>query len=142
MAIGAANQVSYRDWYDDNAQAVSFDHQMVADGLRYRRATTPDAVIAFGAAGSAAYFSDRRSVDMLGKSDAHIAHEPPRSPVFTPGHDKYDFEYSLGRLKPDLVAPTLPFAQVAGYKLAGPLKYFEQVRVGTTKVDLPVLLRH
>ena len=98
-------------------------------------------MIAFGAAGSAAYFSDRRAIDVLGKSDAHIAHERPSSPVFTPGHDKYNYAYSLGRLHPDLVAPTLSLAQVAGYRLAGPLKYFELVRVGSKKVNLAELLR-
>jgi hypothetical protein len=53
-------------------------------------------------AGAIPYFSQRRSIDLLGKNDPVIAHGPARY-VFYPGHDKWDYAYSIGRLRPDLV---------------------------------------
>jgi hypothetical protein len=57
---------------------------------------------------------DRTAIDMLGRNDRTIAHEPMRLPptgssmlerikFFYPGHLKYDYAYSIGRLKPDIV---------------------------------------
>jgi hypothetical protein len=42
----------------------------------------------------------RRSIDLLGKSDRHIAMLP--SGGFYPGHDKMDLPYSFG-MRPDVV---------------------------------------
>ncbi|MCC7355143.1 MAG: hypothetical protein IT330_15470, partial [Anaerolineae bacterium] len=49
------------------------------------------------------YFSERYGVDLLGKSDRHIAHLPVTDEGAKAGHNKFDFAYSLGVLKPDLV---------------------------------------
>lgn len=38
---------------------------------------------------------------MLGKSDTHIAHEMARAGE--PGHNKWDYEYSFGKIQPALV---------------------------------------
>jgi hypothetical protein len=53
-------------------------------------------------AGAIPYFSRRPSIDLFGKSDPAIAHLPPRR-SFLPGHDKWDFAYSIGKLRPELV---------------------------------------
>jgi hypothetical protein len=66
------------------------------------RATLPDARIAYVKAGAAAYFADREAIDLLGKCDAKIARELPVVP-FYPGHNKWDYRYSIGELKPDVV---------------------------------------
>lgn len=49
-------------------------------------------------------------VDILGKNDSVIAASrpaevPPDSPVATlfPGHNKWNYEYSIGELRPDVV---------------------------------------
>jgi hypothetical protein len=78
----------------------------VLAGLLILRHTQPEASIAVLAAGSTPYFSRRTAIDLLGKSDAQIAHFPPResNPV---GHMKFDIEYSLAR-RPDLVVSLTP----------------------------------
>lgn len=80
-------------------------------GIRLSQLTTPDAVIAVVTAGNIPYFSGRTAVDMLGKNDPVIAHEPARinSSLFNPGdfrpgHNKWDYAYSIGEQQPDVVA--------------------------------------
>lgn len=82
----------------------------VGEALLLRAITTDRASIAVARAGTIPYFSERPAVDLLGKSDAHVAREPARVPLglrqvlaFRPGHTKFDYEYSVGRLRPDVV---------------------------------------
>ncbi len=53
--------------------------------------------------GSTIYFSERIGVDFLGKNDAYIASLPPASTGLRPGHNKFNYDYSIGVLKPDIV---------------------------------------
>jgi hypothetical protein len=68
--------------------------------------TDRDATVAVVWAGIIPYFADRNGVDLLGKNDATIAREPmhldPKG-GFYPGHMKWDYDYSIGTLKPDVV---------------------------------------
>ncbi len=80
-------------------------------GLALRQVTTPEAVIAVVTAGNIPYFSERTSVDLLGKNDPVIAQGPARinSSLFEPGnyrpgHNKWNYAYSIGELQPDVVA--------------------------------------
>jgi hypothetical protein len=80
-------------------------------GIRLGQLTTPDAVIAVITAGNIPYFSERTSIDMLGKNDPVIAGRPARINSslfqpgdFRPGHNKWDYAYSIGELQPDVVA--------------------------------------
>jgi hypothetical protein len=132
ICIAAANEVQYRHWAKDDVAA--FEQQLALDGVRYKSATRPEARIAFGAAGAASYFSNRSGIDLLGLSDAHIARQAPRGSNFKPGHSKYDYTYSIGRLKPDLVAPAIPVPHVAGYRVLSPR--LDQVRIGSPNVDV------
>ena len=82
----------------------------IKDALVIREVTTADARIAVVAAGNTPYFSERFSIDILGKSDRQIAHEPARIPadrghaiMFRPGHIKWDYAYSFGVLRPDVI---------------------------------------
>lgn len=72
-----------------------------------RKITTPDAQIAVVTAGAIPYFSERPALDLLGKNDAYIAHLPAHAPAglddIRPGHMKWDYDYSIGQLKPDMV---------------------------------------
>ncbi len=43
-----------------------------------------------------------RGIDLLGKNDPYIARLPALYGDI-PGHNKFDFDYSLGELKPDIV---------------------------------------
>jgi len=78
--------------------------------LDMRRVTRPDARIAVVLAGVVPYFTDRYMIDLLGKMDKKIAREPMHfSPetnikrIFYPGHLKWDYDYSIDELKPDVV---------------------------------------
>jgi hypothetical protein len=72
-----------------------------------KKVTTQQAEIAYYAAGSVPYFSERQAIDLLGKNDSYIAHLqnhiPSKISDIRPGHMKWDYEYSIGKLKPDLV---------------------------------------
>jgi arabinofuranosyltransferase len=75
------------------------------------RLTTPEATVAVLFAGTIPYYLDRRAIDVLGKSDRYIAHLPPdlsgsvswAGMSSVPGHNKYDFDYSIKRLAPTYV---------------------------------------
>ena len=69
--------------------------------LMIRQHARPDATVAVTSAGVAPIFSRRRAVDILGKTDAHIAHLHPRAGGDI-GHGKFDIDYSLSR-GPDLI---------------------------------------
>ncbi len=75
--------------------------------LAIRKITTPEAHIAVVTAGAIPYFSERPSIDLLGKNDAYIARLPAHRPAslddVRPGHMKWDYDYSIGQLKPDLI---------------------------------------
>jgi hypothetical protein len=79
-----------------------------------RRFTDDQAIVAVYPAGAIPYFSGRTAMDLLGKCDWTIAHEPMHFPPnfwigFLPGHLKWDFAYSIGQ-KPDVLeAPWDPF---------------------------------
>jgi hypothetical protein len=87
----------------DGAPHVRDDRTMVGFGALIEEVTTPRARVAVVWAGAPAYYADRPTIDLLGKNDPVIARTPPHSD-FTPGHDKWDYRYSIGRLRPDLVA--------------------------------------
>ncbi len=90
-------------------------------GLILRQNTRPDSKVADFWAGTVLYYSERYAVDLLGKSDRHIAHMPVVSTGMRAGHNKFDFEYSLGMLKPDFV--------IANFKI--PVSDEEMLRVST-----------
>lgn len=93
-------------WGFTNAYLLSLDTKLTRYGLELRGATDERATIAQAAAGSIAYFSDRPAIDLLGKSDAVVAHGPSRTqyPDFIPGHSKWNFDHSIGQLRPDVLA--------------------------------------
>ena len=74
--------------------------------LTVNQLTDSKATIGVVWAGIIPYFANRRTIDLLGKNDATIAHEPmhldPKG-GFYPGHMKWDYDYSIGTLKPDVV---------------------------------------
>jgi hypothetical protein len=80
-------------------------------GVMISRHARPEATIAVFAAGAAPYFSHRRAFDMLGKTDAVLAHRPAVCCPEWIGHNKFDPAYSLGAA-PDLVLPLVPDALV------------------------------
>ena len=73
-------------------------------GLMLGEVAPRGASVALTWAGAIPYFARRPAVDLLGKSDPVIARSPRKPIPFTPGHDKWDYDYSLGRLRPALIA--------------------------------------
>lgn len=126
-----------------NAAHVHDDETMTRYGLLLRATTAPDATLAVAWAGAPTYWSHRATVDLYGKSDARVAHEAAQRVAFKPGHTKWDYAYSVGQLRPDVLAslaPTTP-ADLAALARWGyvPLAPAIWVRADSTTVDRPAL---
>lgn len=91
------------NWAIDNAPLLKADIRRVKLGLAIAAYTSPEATIAVHAAGQIPYYSERRTIDLLGLNDPVIAKGPVTGP-FYPGHDKWNYQYSIMQLKPDLIA--------------------------------------
>ncbi len=84
-------------------------------GLTVKKITHPQATVAVITAGNIPYFSERNAIDLLGKSDKVIARTKMHTSLtldeltigYRPGHTKWDYAYSIGKLKPDVIAQTL-----------------------------------
>lgn len=118
--------------------------------LAIRDATTPEARVAVVWAGAIPYFSRRPAVDLLGKSDRVIARGERRLGPLYPGHDKWDYAYSIGRLRPDVIAQLWRhgpeeiralerWGYVRVHPQQGPTDLF--VRADSTRVDVRALRR-
>lgn len=87
------------------------NHYEVEEALLLRKITTAEAKIVVNRAGTIPYFADRYSIDLLGKNDKYIARQSMRRESsglnklieFRPGHMKWDYGYSIGQLKPDVI---------------------------------------
>jgi hypothetical protein len=98
------NGPHFSRWWNHGAIVADKDHRLARRGLRIREATPEDTRIGVMAAGAVPYYARRFAIDLLGKSDRVIAHAPPiDAQVFHPGHSKWDYRYSLGEGKPDLI---------------------------------------
>jgi hypothetical protein len=102
-------------------------------------ATERDAVLAVSSAGAIPYFSERPAIDILGKSDPHIAASDPLPGPFLPGHTKRDYAYSFGELQPDVITqifgpipPELAGFMSERYRHVGGMLWF---RTDSTAVD-------
>ncbi|MDQ4131337.1 MAG: hypothetical protein M3133_10200 [Actinomycetota bacterium] len=104
VAIWSSSGFAAIDWVRTGGYHVSDDVRMARLGLAVKAATDPEASVAVTWAGALPYFSQRPAVDLLGKSDRRIATMAAVADGFRPGHAKVDHGYSVGRLRPDLVA--------------------------------------
>ncbi|MEY4016125.1 MAG: hypothetical protein RIS46_1121 [Actinomycetota bacterium] len=78
----------------------------VTESVETMRDTTEvGASIATIWAGVPAYYSHRTMLDLLGKNDTFIARSAPHG-AFFPGHNKWDYNYSIGELQPDVIFQT------------------------------------
>jgi len=97
-------------WVPYGGLNVQEDQRFAFRAEELARVTDGDATIAVMWAGAPGYYSDRATIDMFGKSDRVIAQSPPSiDPAtgepydFVPGHNKWDYEYSVRDLRPDVV---------------------------------------
>jgi hypothetical protein len=86
-------------------------------GLILEEDTWSDTSIGVFWAGTLPYFAHRPSVDMLGKNDEHVARLPANDGSRKPGHNKFDFDYSLSEQMPDLLVSPLSLGVVADPQL-------------------------
>ena len=90
------------NWLFLGGAHVKDDFSMSMRGVDLKKVTTERAVIATVWAGSPAYYSERSMIDLLGKSDREITSKKPIGKII-PGHNKWDYDYSIGSLRPDVV---------------------------------------
>lgn len=121
---------------------IEGNKEYVEISLALEKITAPDAKIAVVSAGAIPYFTDRVAIDLLGKNDAVIAHLKARQTGgwrnlsnFRPGHMKWDYDYSIGELKPDVVVQLWGNTEEAQGYLD---KYYV---VGGAQGDIPFNLR-
>ncbi len=104
----------------------TFRRDHLEQALAIRALTRPEARVAVVAAGTIPYVTERPCVDLLGKNDRRIARMRGRSMPewgawkrFYPGHNKWDYGWSIGTLKPDVVTPVWAAADEAVPHLKG-----------------------
>lgn len=84
---------------------VYYNQLQVKTAVAVEAVTTEDATVLVTRAGTLPYFLKRYVMDGMGKCDSVIARGPSHPEIgFWPGHTKWDYDYSLGEGKPDLVA--------------------------------------
>jgi len=91
----------------------------IVTGVLINRYTRPEAKVAVFFAGRISYFCRRYAIDLLGKSDAYVAHQAPYFQINYGGyigHNKLDPDYSFA-LKPDLFVTPHPHSVIASYNL-------------------------
>ncbi len=103
VSLGIMSGRPWIAWARDNAPLLKADIRRTRLGLFIARYTSPSAVIAVHAAGQIPYYSERTTIDLLGLNDPVVAKGPVTGP-FYPGHDKWNYDYSIGQLQPDLIA--------------------------------------
>lgn len=100
---------------------VPSNQRQLEAGRFIQSVTRPDAVVAVAWGGIVPYYTGMTCVDLTGKNDPVIARLPMRThgqkpslfsynnitrsrwTFFYPGHLKWDYAHSLGRLRPDIV---------------------------------------
>jgi hypothetical protein len=102
LGLLASPRMALVDWFDPRAAPMlKAQNESNFDRAVYLRDhTRPTATLAVHYGGVPPYFAERRAVDVLGKSDRHIARlEVDR---FLPGHSKWDWPYILHERHPDI----------------------------------------
>ena len=105
LVIGAClnPQAPAREWFNREVPTLLHaENQGNFDRARFlAEATRPNTTVAAHWAGIGPYFAERESLDVLGRSDKHIA----RMQVdrFIAGHSKWDWNYVLESRKPDII---------------------------------------
>jgi len=99
LVVGLGGRSFYRWWRTDVKHSTLFE--MVALGEELRERAPLDTKVAVVWAGALPYFSRLYTIDLLGKSDKVIARSTPHN--MSPGHNKWNYEHSIGVLKPDII---------------------------------------
>lgn len=112
--VATTNGVQAQSWLTSNYFGYNFNEVPAIVGLRFANATPPGTKIAVTGAGNIVFFDHRPAIDLFGYSDHVIATSRPHTTAyvpgwgmlplpFQPGHSKWDYRYSIGKLHPDVV---------------------------------------
>jgi len=131
--------ISGEPWFSysiDNAPLLKADIRRVKLALHIAENTSPEAVIAVHAAGQIPYYSERATIDLLGLNDPIVAKGMGHG-EFYPGHNKWDYDYSIEQLQPDLIADNFaPLAEfMRGNQQYSKLENGIYIRKDSTLVD-------
>ena len=105
LVVALAGNAAWYSWparFDRLRDVSLLNRSWTAVGHWLESHTPAGAIVAVGAAGRIPYYSGRRTIDILGLTDLHIAHleMPPGGGI--PGHEKSDPGYVLSR-RPDYI---------------------------------------
>ena len=138
--------------YNEEVQITSTDYLNVAIGKKINLISEPKATVGLFWAGNLSYYIDRPSIDLLGKSDRVIAKSPPvREQVqskynfsdFFPGHNKWNFKYSIGELMPDIIIrPSEDREFIKQIESNGYKKYCIKIISKTGPQEFPIFIRN
>ena len=141
-----------QNMFTDGVQVTWVDNLNVVIGKKINQVAKQDAVIGLFWAGNLSYYIDRPVIDFLGKSDRFIAKNPPVREItesrynfsdFHPGHNKWNFQYSISNLSPDIIIRTWKgkefFEQIETNQYK---KYCIEVESDTGMVDFPIYIKY
>jgi len=89
-------------WTSTGGLHVDDDQRETQETIALLASVSDEAVVATNWAGAPGYYGRRRMIDLLGKTDERIARLEPIGELY-PGHNKRDYDYSIGELRPDVV---------------------------------------
>jgi hypothetical protein len=100
----SANVVLFDTWSQNGFSSYYLDQGAAEAGVALAQSTPRTATVAVIGGGNTPFFDHRPSIDLLGYSDHVVATgKPHQLEWFQPGHDKWDYAYSIGKLRPDVV---------------------------------------
>jgi arabinofuranosyltransferase len=109
-------------WYDFLLRMppleAALNPEMVRQASYLEHHSDSTATVAVVLAGTLPYFCSRTCIDLLGKNDRVVARsQGHQTGEFVPGHNKWDYEYSILRLSPDIIVrlwePPTPTVEAA-----------------------------
>ncbi len=104
IAVVSVNLVPSYTWSQSGFFSYNLDLGAATEGVALTKSTPPTAKVAVIGAGNITFFDHRPSVDLLGYSDHVVATgKPHQLGWFQPGHDKWNYAYSVAKLRPDVV---------------------------------------
>jgi hypothetical protein len=92
----------------EKAYTIDYNEKHVTTAVILNELLDENASVGVFNAGCIPYYTGRRSIDFLGKSDTYVSHLMPdisgslemNGMKSIPGHNKYDLEYSIEKLRP------------------------------------------
>lgn len=105
VLVLAVQQVALFGWWTEIDAQIAAPRAIAGYASLLEEITAPDATVAVVWAGALPYYTGRPMIDLLGKADTRVAAGPSHLEYpFRPGHDKWDYAYSIGELRPDVIA--------------------------------------